>query len=114
MQGGKIVPNNEPDLPLSTWGPKFADEGTWIPHTHKGILSMANAGPDTNGSSFFIIYGPTPHLDGLHTVFGRVIHGYDICDRVEKFPQSSKDCPALPVVIADAGELKDGDKITAD
>ena len=44
MQGGKIVPMNEPDLPLSTFGPKFADEGTWIPHTHKGILSMANAG----------------------------------------------------------------------
>ena len=87
MQGGKIVPNNEPDLPLSTFGPKFADEGNWIPHTHKGILSMANAGQDTNGSSFFIIFAPTPHLDGLHTVFGRVIHGWEICAAVEKVPQ---------------------------
>ena len=113
MQGGKIVPNNE-DMPLSTYGPKFADEGVWIPHTHKGILSMANAGPDTNGSSFFIIYGPTPHLDGKHAVFGRIIHGYEICDKVEQLPQSGKDSPSLPVVIADAGELKDGDKIAAD
>lgn len=83
MQGGKIVPNNEPDLPLSTFGPKYADEGIWIPHTHKGILSMANAGPDTNGSSFFIIYDATPHLDGKHTVFGRIIQGWDICAKVE-------------------------------
>ena len=86
----------------------------WIAHTHKGILSMANAGPDTNGSSFFIIYDPTPHLDGKHAVFGRVIHGYDICEKAEKLPQSARDSPSIPVVIVDAGELTGGDKITAD
>ena len=80
MQGGKIVPQNEPGFPLSTYGPKFADEGVWIPHSHKGIVSMANAGPDTNGSSFFILYAETPHLDGLHSVIGRVISGFDICE----------------------------------
>ena len=103
MQGGKIVPNNEPGFPLSTFGPKFADEGVWIPHTHKGIVSMANAGPDTNGSSFFIIYGPADHLDGKHSVIGRVIHGYAICEKVEKMSDRQREL--MPITIANAGEL---------
>ena len=83
MQGGKIVPHNDGIEAQSTFGPKFADEGIWMPHTHPGILSMANAGPNTNGSSFFICYGPAPHLDGKHAVFGRVIHGFAICRYAE-------------------------------
>jgi len=75
---------------------------------------MANAGPDTNGSSFFICYDATPHLDGKHTVFGRVIHGYEICKIAEAVPQQSRDCPSLPVVIVDCGELAQADKMTAD
>ena len=112
MQGGKIVPNNEPGFPLSTFGPKFADEGVWIPHTHKGIVSMANAGPDTNGSSFFIIYGPADHLDGKHSVIGRVIHGYSICEKVEKMSDRQREL--MPIVIANAGELKQEEKMQAD
>ena len=60
----------------SIYGVKFADEQVWIPHTHAGLLSMANSGPNTNGSQFFICFAPAPSLDGKHTVFGRVIHGF--------------------------------------
>jgi len=86
MQGGKIVVNNNGTEAQSIYGTKFADEQVWMPHTHAGLLSMANAGPDTNGSSFFICYDATPHLDGKHTVFGRVIHGYEICQIAEALP----------------------------
>ena len=75
---------------------------------------MANAGQDTNGSSFFILYDATPHLDGLHTVIGRVIKGYDVCDQIEKLEQKSKDCPKDDVIIQDAGEYLGDQKITAE
>ena len=87
MQGGKIDPDGKGNS--SIYGPKFADEGVWIRHTHEGLLSMANSGPNSNGSQFFICYVPCPHLDGKHTVFGRVIHGYSVCQMVEQIPQTS-------------------------
>jgi len=64
---------------LSINGGRFDDEKVWYPHTHPGVLSMANKGPDTNGSGIFICYGPQSSLNNKHIVFGRVIHGFDIC-----------------------------------
>lgn len=66
-------------------GYRFEDEFDDNPLTHEtGTLSMANAGPGTNGSQFFITHCPTPHLDGRHTVFGKVVNGQDIIDAVEQ------------------------------
>jgi cyclophilin family peptidyl-prolyl cis-trans isomerase len=76
MQGGRIVDSQGNGM-KSIYGDYFPDEPVWIPHTHKGQLSMANRGPNTNGSSFFVCFDAAPHLDNKHTVFGRVISGYD-------------------------------------
>ena len=81
-QGGDTT-NQNGTGGVSIYGEKFADEQIWFPHTHKGVLSMANAGADTNGSQFFICFGPTPHLNGKHTIYGRVIKGYDIVEKME-------------------------------
>lgn len=73
-------------------GYNFADEFSTRRHDAPGVLSMANAGPNTNGSQFFITFAPTPHLDGRHTVFGRVVEGLDVLDSIaERDPQSARE-----------------------
>lgn len=68
----------------SIYGSSFRDENFVEAHGGRGTLSMANAGPDTNGSQFFITFGPTPHLDGAHVVFGKVVDGMEMLDAMER------------------------------
>ena len=90
----------------SIYGNKFADEALDKgKHTKRGILSMANAGPNTNGSQFFLCFVATPHLDGRHCVFGHVSKGLEVLDKIEGTPTGARDVPTKPIVIADCGQL---------
>ncbi|GAA5900615.1 hypothetical protein JCM6882_000922 [Rhodosporidiobolus microsporus] len=92
----------------SIYGEKFEDENFELKHEKPFLLSMANAGPGTNGSQFFITTVPTPHLDGKHVVFGKVLHGRSLVRLMEEAP-TSNDTPNEDIIIADCGELAEGD-----
>lgn len=90
----------------SLFGGKFADEiDRALRHTGAGILSMANAGPNTNGSQFFITLAPTPHLDGKHTIFGRVCEGMETVRRLGAVQTGANDRPTTDVKILKARPL---------
>ncbi|RKP08806.1 peptidyl-prolyl cis-trans isomerase D [Thamnocephalis sphaerospora] len=93
----------------SIYGEKFADENFTHKHESSCLLSMANAGPGTNGSQFFITTAPTPHLDGKHVVFGKVLKGRNVVRAIEHTPTDSNDRPVAPALIADCGELAEGE-----
>jgi cyclophilin family peptidyl-prolyl cis-trans isomerase len=80
-------------------GYKFGDEfDSSLKHDKQGILSMANAGPATNGSQFFITHGPTPHLNGKHTVFGQVVEGLDVLMSIPARDPGNVNAPAVKII----------------
>ena len=84
----------------SIWGSKFNDEiKDTLRHKTRGIVSMANSGPNTNGSQFFITYGAQPSLDLKYTVFGKVIDGFEVLDALEKVPVTPKFRPIKDVKL---------------
>ena len=102
-QGGDITKQNGTGG-KSIYGHKFDDEGVWIPHDTKGLLSMANAGKNTNGSQFFITFKTTPHLNGKHTVFGRLIKGFSTLSAMENV-STTNDLPDTEVKIIECGQI---------
>lgn len=109
LQGGDFT-NGNGTGGESIYGEKFADENFKLKHTKPGLLSMANAGPNTNGSQFFITTIKTDWLDGRHVVFGKVIDGMDTVKAVEAVGSRSGRT-SEKVTIVDSGELKGDDMI---
>ncbi|KAI8919476.1 peptidyl-prolyl cis-trans isomerase CYP20-1-like protein [Powellomyces hirtus] len=89
------------------YGDRFEDENFVLKHDRKGVVSMANAGKDTNGSQFFITATATSWLDNRHVVFGRVVEGLEVLDALEKVQTNARDMPLEKVVIVKSGELKE-------
>ncbi|KAJ3788086.1 cyclophilin-like domain-containing protein [Lentinula aff. detonsa] len=106
IQGGDFTKKNGTGGE-SIYGGMFADEDLTRPLDSEALLCMANRGPNTNGSQFFITLRPCPHLNGKHVVFGRVLRGYDeVVKKITEVPVDGKDRPLNPVVIDNCGELE--------
>jgi peptidyl-prolyl isomerase D len=104
IQGGDFTAGNGTGGE-SIYGEKFEDENFELKHEKPFLLSMANAGPGTNGSQFFVTTVPTPHLDSKHVVFGEVINGKSVVREIENAPTGPEDRPKREVKIIKCGEL---------
>jgi cyclophilin family peptidyl-prolyl cis-trans isomerase len=105
IQGGDYTQHNGRGG-QSIYGTKFEDENFILKHDRPYLLSMANSGPDTNGSQFFITTSPTPHLDGIHVIFGEVIEGFDIIYKLNNADTNNDDTPNDKIIISDSGTFR--------
>ena len=103
LQGGDFT-NHNGTGGKSIYGKKFEDENFQLQHTGAGTLSMANSGPNTNGSQFFLTVEKTDWLDGKHVVFGNVVSGLNVVKKIEKFGSKSGK-PSEKITITGCGEL---------
>lgn len=104
IQGGDFTKRNGSGGE-SIYGGTFPDEDLTRPIDSEGLLCMANRGPNTNGSQFFVTLRACPHLNGKHVVFGRVVRGLEVVQKIAEVPVDEKDRPTVPVAIANCGEL---------
>ncbi|CDR96173.1 peptidylprolyl isomerase, putative [Babesia bigemina] len=104
IQGGDVT-KGDGTGGMSIYGEQFDDEAFVDHHTERGLLSMANCGPNTNNSQFFITFRATPHLNGKHVVFGKVVEGEEALDLLEELETGPNDCPKVDITIEHCGTL---------